>query len=184
MKIVNLTTGDQTHIQQAAEILVAGFKTHYPNAWSDLQSGLEEVKQALDPNRITRIAIDHQGKVLGWIGAIPEYNGNAWNIHPLVVDPDHQGQGVGSALVNDLERLLGERGAITLFLGTDDEDYQTSLGGADVYPDVLEHIKNIKNINNHPFEFYQKMGFVIVGIIPDANGYGKPDIIMAKRVAS
>jgi hypothetical protein len=35
----------------------------------------------------------------------------------------------------------------------------------------------------HPFEFYQKCGFVIVGVVPDANGYSKPDILMAKRVA-
>jgi len=34
-----------------------------------------------------------------------------------------------------------------------------------------------------PFEFYQKCGFVIVGVVPDANGLGKPDILMAKRVA-
>lgn len=182
MKIVDLKAKNQTHIQQAAEVLVAGFKAHYPLSWPDIPSGLEEVKQALNPNRVARIAIDNKGKVLGWIGAIPEYDGNAWNIHPLVVDPDHQRQGIGSALVDDLERILGERGAITLFLGTDDEDYQTSLGGVDVYPNVLDHIKNIKNINNHPFEFYQKIGFVIVGIIPDANGYGKPDILMAKRV--
>ena len=26
-------------------------------------------------------------------------------------------------------------------------------------------------------------GFVIVGVVPDANGLGKPDILMAKRVA-
>jgi len=26
------------------------------------------------------------------------------------------------------------------------------------------------------------MGFVIVGVLPDANGFGKPDIFMAKRV--
>jgi hypothetical protein len=27
-----------------------------------------------------------------------------------------------------------------------------------------------------------KVGFVIVGVMPDANGWGKPDIFMAKRV--
>jgi aminoglycoside 6'-N-acetyltransferase I len=31
-------------------------------------------------------------------------------------------------------------------------------------------------------KFYQKLGYVIVGVIPDANGPGKPDIMMAKRV--
>ena len=34
------------------------------------------------------------------------------------------------------------------------------------------------------YEFYQKIGFSFVGVIPDANGFGKPDIIMAKRVAN
>lgn len=29
-------------------------------------------------------------------------------------------------------------------------------------------------------EFYQKMGFAIVGVMPDANGIGKPDIYIAK----
>jgi hypothetical protein len=32
----------------------------------------------------------------------------------------------------------------------------------------------------HPFEFYRKVGFVIVGLLPDANGYGKPDIFARK----
>lgn len=29
-----------------------------------------------------------------------------------------------------------------------------------------------------------EVGFVIVGVMPDANGWGKPDIFMAKRVKS
>jgi aminoglycoside 6'-N-acetyltransferase I len=27
----------------------------------------------------------------------------------------------------------------------------------------------------HPYEFYMKIGFSIVGVMPDANGVGKPD---------
>jgi aminoglycoside 6'-N-acetyltransferase I len=35
---------------------------------------------------------------------------------------------------------------------------------------------------DHPTAFYQKLGFQIVGVMPDANGIGKPDIIMAKDI--
>jgi len=37
-------------------------------------------------------------------------------------------------------------------------------------------------VKGHPFEFYQKQGYVITGVVPDANGVGKPDILMSKRV--
>ena len=36
---------------------------------------------------------------------------------------------------------------------------------------------------DHPAGFYMRQGFEIVGLIPDANGPGKPDILMAKRVS-
>jgi aminoglycoside 6'-N-acetyltransferase I len=67
-------------------------------------------------------------------------------------------------------------------LGTDDESDMTSLAGKDLYPNVLAHLADIKNLKGHPFEFYEKVGFVLVGVIPDANGPGKPDILMAKRL--
>jgi hypothetical protein len=44
------------------------------------------------------------------------------------------------------------------------------------------HLARIENRRGHPFEFYQKLGYAIVGVVPDANGWGKPDILMAKRV--
>jgi hypothetical protein len=74
-------------------------------------------------------------------------------------------------------------GGLTVLLGSDDEDDMTTLSGVELYPDVWTHVANIRNLRGHPFEFYQKCGFVIVGVVPDANGLGKPDILMAKRVA-
>jgi aminoglycoside 6'-N-acetyltransferase I len=97
------------------------------------------------------------------------------------VRPDLQRRGIGSALVADLEERVRERGALTLWLGSDDDTGMTTLSGVDLYPNVLEHLANIENLRGHPYEFYQKLGFSIIGAMPDANGPGKPDIYMAKR---
>lgn len=58
----------------------------------------------------------------------------------------------------------------------------TSLGGVELFPNVLERAAAIRNHRGHPYEFYQKVGFVIIGVMPNANGPGKPDIFMAKPV--
>jgi len=182
MKLISLTREQDHLIQQAAQILVDGFKTHWPEAWPTLQDGLDEVHEMLSSDRILRVALDAQGNVAGWIGGIPQYDGFVWELHPLVVRTDLQGKGVGRALVLDLEEQVRARGAITITLGTDDEDNSTSLSNLDLYEDTWTKIKEIKNLKRHPYSFYQKMGFTITGVMPDANGLGKPDILMSKRI--
>jgi len=182
MQIIDLPTANPAIIQQAAALLVTAFKVHAPNAWPDMESALEEVHEALAQEKVCRVALNDQGDVLGWVGAIPQYATTAWELHPLVVAPAQQGQGIGRALVADLEEQVRARGGLTLYLGTDDEDFRTSLSQVDLYENPWEHIANIRNLNRHPYEFYQKMGFTIVGVLPDANGWNKPDIWMAKRV--
>ncbi len=182
MRIVDLSSLGEAGAQRAAELLVAAFKPFYPNAWPTLADGIEEVREALEPERIARAAVGDDGAFLGWVGGIDAYDGNMWELHPLAVAPDVQTQGIGRALVADFEQQVLARGGNGVFLGTDDESDQTSLTGVDLYPDVLATAAGIRNLKRHPFEFYQKLGYVIVGVIPDANGNGKPDILMAKRL--
>ena len=183
MRIIDLHPGYEQIIHQLAAMLVETFKDNWPDAWPDMGSALHEVSKSLGEDRISRIAVDDNGTVLGWIGAIRSYEGHVWELHPLVVSKDVQGRGIGRALVKDLEEQVIERGGMTLWLGSDDENNMTSLGGIDLYPKPLEHLVKIKNLRGHPFEFYQKLGFVVVGVMPDANGFGKPDIFLAKRVS-
>jgi len=70
-----------------------------------------------------------------------------------------------------------------IYLGSDDETGTTSLYGADLYEDTFGKLASIQNTGGHPFPFYEKLGYKIVGVFPDANGIGKPDIWMAKRIA-
>jgi aminoglycoside 6'-N-acetyltransferase I len=182
MQIIDLMSDNPTAIQQAASMLVSAFKDHWPNAWPDMQSALKEVKEVFQPGKIVRAAVDEAGTVLGWIGAISEYDGHAWELHPLVVRPDLQGKGLGAVLVADLEQQVKLHGGGTIYLGTDDEDRMTTLADKDLYDDIPGYLANIHNLKKHPYEFYLKQGFTIVGVLPDANGPGKPDIIMAKRV--
>jgi len=181
MHISTLQADDVVVIEQAAEALVAGFRDHWPDAWPSLTSARAEVQQALEPGRICRVARDDDGSVLGWIAGRFSY-ARVWELHPLVVFPGVQRRGIGRALVADFEAQVRRRGGLTVLLGSDDEDNMTSLSGVDLYPNVCSHISHIRNLRSHPYEFYQKCGFVIVGVVPDANGLGKPDILLAKRV--
>jgi aminoglycoside 6'-N-acetyltransferase I len=183
MKIITLTPTDEHLIRQVAQLLVDAFRAHWSNAWPTFEDGLEEANEMLEADRICRAAIDDEGNLLGVIGGIPQYDGHVWELHPLAVQTTIQGQGIGRALMMDFEEQVRQRGGLTITLGTDDEDEMTSLSNVDLYENTWEKIQNIQNLKNHPFTFYQKMGYVITGVMPDANGIGKPDILMSKRIS-
>jgi len=173
---------DERLIAETAALLIAGFAGHRRHPWPDMPSALAEVRESVGAGRISRIATINQGAVVGWVGGISRYRGRVWEIHPLVVRPDMQGKGIGRALVNDLESVARARGALTLWVGTDDEDGLTTLWGMDPYPDLLGHLADIRSVGTHPFAFYRKLGFSLAGVMPDANGPGQPDIYLARKV--
>jgi hypothetical protein len=88
--------------------------------------------------------------LLGWVGGLPEYEAAA-------------------------------RGTLTVTLGTDDDTGITSLADIDLYAEIPRHLAELRDLGrNHPFLFYRKLGFVVTGVMPDANGPGRPDIYMSK----
>ena len=175
ISILHLKKEDDMHCIQLAQLLAEAF----PEAYKD--DAHEEVKRCLDEERIA-LKVTLNGELAGFIGAIPQYGETGWELHPLVVSKKFRGRGLGEKLIIALEKEVVKRGGITIYLGTDDETGETSLSDTDLYEDTYRKIEEIRNLGHHPFSFYMKMGYRIVGVIPDANGFGKPDIWMAKRV--
>jgi aminoglycoside 6'-N-acetyltransferase I len=163
-----------------ARILREAF-THVP-AYDEDGDAEAEIETFLTvPERFAMAALDGE-TVLGFIGGIDTYS-HAAELHPLAVDPAHHRKGVGAALTAALEARVAAMGKLTVYLGTDDEFGGTSLFGADIFPQALAKLADITPTNGHPFFFYRKLGYEAVGVVPDANGFGKPDLLMAKRVA-
>jgi len=183
MRIIDLHESDAARILAVAEIMTVSFRG-ISSSYQTLEDALESVSESFEDHELSRIAIDSDGNVVGRIAGISQYDGNVWELDPLVVRRDSQLKGIGRALVADFENCVGEKGGRTIWLGTDDENGRTSLSQGDLFPGVLDKAKELKNLNNHPFAFYQKLGFEVVGVLPDANGPGKPDIFMAKPVRS
>jgi aminoglycoside 6'-N-acetyltransferase I len=181
MHIVTVSPDDTDRIDQMARLLTAGFHAVAPDAWTTLEEARAEVQDVIRDG-FARAALDDAGNVLGWVGGLPQYDGNVWELHPLVVDEAGQGQGIGRALVLDLEEQVRARGGLTVLLGSDDQTDLTTLSNVDLYHDLPGKLATAHGSRPHALEFYRKLGYTIIGVVPDANGYGKPDIILGKRV--
>lgn len=175
--IVDLTTGRPELLEQAAELL----HDRMPEGWPTVADAREHLRELLDPAHILRGFVRGR-QLLGWVGGLERYAGHVWELHPLVVRTDHERRGVGRALVEDLEDRVREMDIHTMFIGSDDELGLTSLAGIDLYPDVIAHLSRLENLNGHPIGFYQRLGYSVIGVMPDANGFGRPDIYLSKRL--
>lgn len=179
-KIIPFSAWTAEHREEAANILHSAF-AHAGNDWQKIEECRKTVAEFnYDPERVA-FALLRNNEFAGWVGAIPAY-ANAWELHPLAVTPESQKQGIGSLLLQYMETEAVNRGVGVIWFGADDEYGGTNLYGADLFKDITGAIANIKPVSGHPFTFYQKHGYAVTGVIPDANGPGKPDIFMAKRL--
>ena len=176
IRIIDLNRGDSERIRQVVEIYLQAFRKESE------ERALREIEDRFGAGRISLVAMDQDDdNVVGWIAAMLD-TGRSWELNPLVVRLDRRRQGIGRALVTDLESILVGRDAYTVFLTTDDLYEPTSLTGFDLYPNVFEHLARIQSPEGNPYRFYEKVGYTIVGAIPDLNGLGRPDIILSKRL--
>jgi len=180
MTISTLQIHDTDTVMRVASLLHLGFAGISP-AWPDLTSAHAEVLAHSTASNISLVATIDQS-VIGWVAANPQYHGHAWELHPLVVAPAYRRRGVARTLVEQLIFQLRGRGASTVFVWCDDEIGSTSLAHTTLYPEPIHYTAHFHASPPHASLFYCSVGFALCGVLPDANGIGKPDILFARRV--
>jgi aminoglycoside 6'-N-acetyltransferase I len=179
--LVDFATLTGAQCAQAARLLRDAL-AHTPSGYQDAGEAEAEVDRRNRQCDWLGYAALEDGEPVGWIGAIRSYS-HGWEIHPLAVAPHRQRRGIGSALLAALEVRARHDGVLTLFLGSDDDYGGTTLFDRDLLPDVLGHAAAIQTTERrHPLTFWRRHGFRVVGVLPDVNGSGRPDILLAKRL--
>ncbi len=178
MRIENFVRLQPAQIKEAAQVLTDSL----PLGWADFDAAMREIARRLVPEN-TLLAALEEGHVIGWGGILLQYGGKVAELHPLAVKESCRGRGVGTRLIRALEAEAAKRGALTIWVGSDDESTpgKTSFAGVDLYEDWPRRLREFCP-GSHPSAFYLKMGYTLLGALPDANGPGKPDIFLAKRL--
>lgn len=177
MEIINMTQVNKAQLIQAAQILTDSL----PIGWPTLQDAMDEIKERLIPENTLLAAVEN-GFVIGLGGILaPTYNGNVFELHPLAVRSDKRNRGIARTIVTALEDVARRQGGLTIYLGADDEigNGETSFANVDLFDDLPGKINNF-TAGTHQSGFYLKLGYKIIGVMPNANGVGKPDIYFGK----
>lgn len=178
MRIEDMTALGERERMQAAQILSESL----PLGWATTELARQELGQLMTPDNAV-LAVLQEGQVVGWGSIQPAYEGHVYELHPLCVKGEARGQGIGRQLLSVLEAIAREMGALTLLVASDDDGELglTSLAGQDLYDDLPEQLARFAP-GRHATQFYLKMGYTVTGVIPDANGPGRPDILLCKRL--
>ncbi len=169
----------QTVFNQDAKACVTILVNAFPERFGKT-AAREMILSFIRGENLLYVAID-QDEIIGFAGALKRQYSTAYELHMMVIKPAHRFRGVGTRLLDILEDKLRARKVLTMFLGSDDEGCKTSLSQTNLYENTLDKLATIEAIG-HPFLFYQKQGYKVVGVLPDAHGEGRPDILMAKRL--
>ncbi len=179
VRLENLHESDQSWIEQLSKFLPNCFSKYFPRWVATSGASIEQIRKSFERGP-SRVVVDQDEQVLGWAAAITDET--QWEIHPIAVSPKHQRQGLGRILVEDLEYLAREAGAVSVWVGTSDETYSTSFSRIDLYQDAGSSLTHWEAPTDHPLRFYLGVGYSLVGVLPDEEGLGKPGIHFAKRI--
>ena len=178
--LVQLADLSSEQLDRLAHVTLASARGHVADWLENLEAARAELAEAWLPGKVSRVWLDGS-EPLGWVAAEPAW-GRIWELHPLIVAVEHQRRGIGRALVAEVERIARDADALTMMLGTSDTVGATSLYGVDLYVDTGRKLDELVVHEPHAVTFWQRVGYRVIGVEPDAEGPGKPSILLAKRL--
>lgn len=94
MRVVSLTTVSSDQLETLTRQTHAAAATHAPNWLPKLDDAREELADAMKEGHVSPVLLDGE-QPLAW-GSIVRVHSRVWELHPLIVSPEHQRRGCGA----------------------------------------------------------------------------------------
>ena len=118
--------------------------------WSDREQLMEYIREISGSYNSLHYGLRIDGKLIAVsIGMIRHWwEGTNYTIEELYVDPDCQGQGIGSRFISMIEDDIRGRGLAGIFLQTDNDKPSYRFYHKNKFGDLDSHVSLYKNIRN------------------------------------
>lgn len=175
-----LSQEDAALLRGVADLLVVAFAPIYEG---DVTRALADVVQ-FAPEDLSLIARDGDGQPIGWLRAEHFKRQASAEIKLVAVHPSRRRQRVGQTLVRAAEERMRAVGCVTMLATVGDTRGRTNLYGVDVTADAPRLLAAFHCHADHPAGFFLRVGYRLVGVLPDAYGPGKHDLTLARRISN
>ena len=151
----HLTRADRSRIEEITRAVGLFREDEIPVALEVF----DEAVGGATPNTYSTLGAEIDGRLAGWIcwGPTPCTLGT-YDLYWMAVDPDYQGAGLGTALLQDMERRLGGVARLIVIETAGRPDYAGTRA------------------------FYQSHGYSPVATIPDFYAPGDDQVVFVKKV--
>ena len=144
-----LTLLDDSYLEQMADLFKKAFAGEpWNDDWSDRTQLLEYVKEISSNCNALNYGFVRDGKLIAMsIGMIRHWwEGTNYNIEELCVDPNFQGQGIGTHLMSLIEDEIREKGLHGIFLQTDSDKPAFKFYTKNGFNNLETHVSLYKSV--------------------------------------
>jgi aminoglycoside 6'-N-acetyltransferase I len=141
---------DESYLDEMAELYKNAFAGEpWNDDWSNREQLYEYIKEISGAYNCLNFGLKMDGKLVAMsLGMIRHWwEGTNYNIEELCVMPELQGRGMGSRFMELIENDIQTRGAVGIFLQTDNDKPAYKFYKKIGFGDLGAHVSLYKNIN-------------------------------------
>ena len=142
MQIREMTTGD---IQAVLPIYISYYNVHEDGCWTEESAG-KRIHQVLTMENSFSLVLEENNAIIGFaMGYFKQYDDIiGYTLEEIIIAYEYQNNGIGTAFLSELERIVQEKGASCVELQAVNDEHHERYYGKAGYHNAKNFVMKVK----------------------------------------